>query len=101
MNSSNSYATKSLTYSGHTWIAIEIVGLLEEGDAYVMLNLFIGRGGYENKRQDRTVSEDWKQKNGNTSTEKYNNNDTFDGCSSSLDTPEDRINVLNDRLKEI
>lgn len=31
------------------------------------------------------------------STEEYNNNDTFDGCSSGLDTPEERINVLNDR----
>lgn len=67
-----------------------------------MLNLFIGRGGYDNKRQDWELCQRTgnNQKNGNTSTEKYNNNDTFDGCSSSLDTPEDRINVLNDRLKE-
>lgn len=47
----------------------------------------------------RTLSEDWKQKNGNPRSEKYNNNEIFDDFSS-LDIAEDRMNVLNDRVKE-
>lgn len=66
-----------------------------------MLNLFIGREVHENKRQDWELCQRTgnNEKNGNMSTEEYNNNDTFDGCSSGLDTPEERVNVLNDRKK--